>query len=72
MQEKLKRELLNDLSTVLTIEQLQKVEVMISFILTKYEVAERTTEITVYKEGLPEEIKSFLVAKSIKALPSKA
>ena len=68
MQEKLKRELLNGLSDLLTNEQLQESEVMISFILTKYEVTERCTELVVYKEGIPEEIKSFLVSKSIKGL----
>lgn len=72
MEEKLKRELLNELSGLLTTEQLQKSETMISYILTRYEIVERVTEIAIYKEGLPEEIKSFLVAKSIKGLTKQS
>lgn len=68
MQEKLKREVLTGLSTVLTAEQLRQTDEILSVILTRYEVTERTTEITTYQGGIPEEIKSFLVSKSIKGL----
>lgn len=45
MQEKLKRELLNGLSDLMTNDQLQKSEIMISFILTKYDVTASLAEV---------------------------
>lgn len=72
MHEKLKRELLTGLSNLLTTEQLQKADQVISVTFTRYEITERTTEVTIYNDGLPEEIKAFLVSKSIKGLTKQS
>jgi integrase/recombinase XerD len=66
MQEKFKREILTRLSTALTAKELEEVDIVISFVLTKYDVTERTAEIVTCQNGMPNEVKSFLVAKAMK------
>lgn len=68
MEQKFKREVLTKLSTELTTEELKKVDEVLAIVLTRYELVERTTEITVYTGDIPHEIKSFLVSKSMKGL----
>ncbi|MDU6263702.1 MAG: tyrosine-type recombinase/integrase [Anaerocolumna aminovalerica] len=68
MQEKFKRETITALATTLNAQELKQVDFVLSIILTRYEITEKTTEIVAYRDGLPEEIKSFLVSKSIKGL----
>jgi hypothetical protein len=68
MHEKLRREVLTGISTWLTDEQLIKLDNVLTTVLTRYEITEKSTEIALYRDGIPEEIKSFLVCKSIKGL----
>lgn len=68
MTEKFKREVLTRLSTILASEELKKVDEVLTVVLTGYELTERNTELTVYQEDIPEEIKSFLASKSLKGL----
>jgi integrase/recombinase XerD len=68
MEEKFKREVLTRLSTALTAKELKEVDTVISLVLTKYDLDERATEIVIYRDGLPSEIQSFLVCKSIEGL----
>lgn len=68
MQEKFKREILNYLSTYLPAKHLRKVDETLDVVLTRYELKETSTELIVYQGGVPSEVKSFLVSKSIKGL----
>lgn len=71
MQEQLRTEIISGLAYYLTNEQLKTVSTVLTVILNSYEVAKRTTEIAVYDGGIPNEIKSFLVCKSLKGLTKK-
>lgn len=68
MQEKFKREVITWLSSTLSTEQLRKVDDVLTLVLTQYELTAKTTELIVYQDGLPSEIKSFLVCKAMKGL----
>jgi integrase/recombinase XerD len=68
LQEKFKREVVTTLGTTLNVQELKQVDAVLTVILTRYEVTEKTTDITMYREGFPEEIKAFLISKSIKGL----
>ena len=66
--EKFKREVTSKMSTCLSLDQLRKLDEVLSITLTRYEMKEVTTEIAIYQGRLPEEIKMFLVSKSINGL----
>ena len=66
--EKFKREALTILSNYLAADDLKRVDEVLTVLFTRYEITEKTTDIVVYKNEVPDEIKSFLVSKSIKGL----
>lgn len=68
MEQKLKREVLTGLATTLTADDLRKVDEVLTMVLSRYELAEKTTEVIIYTGDMPYEIKSFLVSKSMKGL----
>lgn len=68
MQEKFKREVVTHLSSRLDVRELKSVEEILTLVLTRYELTEISTDIVEHRGGLPEEIKSFIVSKSLKGL----
>lgn len=68
MIENFKREVLTGLSTALTVEELKKVDEVLTIVLSRYEVSGKSTEIVIYTGDLQPEIKAFLVSKSMKGL----
>lgn len=68
MEEKFRKEILTKLSINFEVKELKQIDTVLTAILAKYEVKEKCTEVTVYQDGLPNEIKTFLVCKSIKGL----
>lgn len=68
MNEEFKRELLTMLSSILTAEELRKVDEVLIIVLSKYEVTAKSNEVIVYTGNLLPEIKMFLVSKSMKGL----
>lgn len=68
MQEKLRLDILTRLAIHFNNDQLKIIDEVLTNNLCKYEFKEICTDIAVYQDGLPNEIKQFLVCKSIKGL----
>ena len=68
MESKFRIELITKLSNSFPTDKLKLIDNILSSTLINYDINQKSTEVTLYQNDIPSEIKSFLVCKSMKGL----